>query len=265
VRHYGLEVGLLQARDPADFIVVDNLEDFNIRQTYIDGHLVAEQGVTRIAAIPFEIVNNFHTTPKTAAQFRLPASQDQVRIQVMEAYDGQLITGSITTEARIVAGNIVSDPENDVLKIAVVNRYQDAPPALGFIRSFGLREGAIASSVGHDSHNIIAVGADDASLCQAVNAVIAARGGICAVGSQGSEILPLPVAGIMAAADGYEVAAAYSNLDARAKELGSTLASPFMTLSFMGLLVIPALKLSDKGLFNGTTFEFTPVVVEEGP
>jgi adenine deaminase len=148
--------------------------------------------------------------------------------------------------------------------IAVVNRYQEAPPALAFIRGFGLREGAIASSVGHDSHNIIAVGADAESLCQAVNLIIAAQGGICAVGPGGEHLLPLPVAGIMSAGDGYEVAAAYSDLDARAKELGSTLASPFMTLSFMGLLVIPALKLSDKGLFNGSTFAFTEVVLKDG-
>lgn len=263
VLHYGLEVGLLRPQDPADFIVIDNPQDFNIRQTYIDGHLVAEQGQTRIASAPCQILNNFNTGPKTPAQFRLPAPRPQTRIRVMEAFDGQLITGSFLTDARIADGQLVADPENDILKIAVVNRYQEAPPAVAFIRHFGLREGAIASSVGHDSHNIIAVGVDDESLCQAVNQVIAAKGGICATGSRGTQLLPLPVAGIMSAADGYEVATAYSGLDALAKEMGSTLASPFMTLSFMGLLVIPALKLSDLGLFNGKTFAFTPVVVEE--
>jgi adenine deaminase len=166
VLHYGLEVGLLRPQDPADFIVVDNLVDFNIRQTYIDGHLVAEGGETKIAFSESEVVNNFNTTSRTPEQFRLPTARKQARIQVMEAFDGQLITGSITLEARIVHGNIVADPAKDVLKIAVVNRYQEAPPALAFIRNFGLREGAIASSVGHDSHNIIAVGADDESLCQ---------------------------------------------------------------------------------------------------
>jgi adenine deaminase len=264
VRHYGLEVGLLQPQDPADFIVIDNPQDFNIRQTYIDGHLVAEQGHTKIASASYEIVNNFQTGPKTPEQFQVPVAGGQARIQVMEAYDGQLITGSFQAPARIAQGHILADPANDILKIAVVNRYQEAPPALAFIRSFGLREGAIASSVGHDSHNIIAVGADEESLCQAVNLIIAAQGGICAAGPRGEHLLPLPVAGIMSAGDGYEVAAAYSDLDARAKELGSTLASPFMTLSFMGLLVIPALKLSDKGLFNGSTFEFTSVLVEAG-
>jgi adenine deaminase len=263
VLHYGLEVGLLRPRDPADFIVIDNPDDFNIRQTYIDGHLVAQQGQTKIATGAYEAPNHFNTAPKAPDQFGIPVAGEQARIRVMEAFDGQLITGSFTAEARIAGGYIVADPARDILKIAVVNRYQEAPPAVAFIRNFGLREGAIASSVGHDSHNIIAVGTDDESLCQAVNQIIAARGGICATGPQGTLLLPLPVAGIMSAADGYEVAAAYSALDARAKELGSTLASPFMTLSFMALLVIPALKLSDQGLFNGETFAFTSVVVED--
>jgi adenine deaminase len=263
VLHYGLEVGLLRPQDPADFIVIDNPQDFNIRQTYIDGQLVAEQGQTKIASPACQILNHFNTGPKTPEQFRLPAPRPRARIRVMEAFDGQLITGSFTTEARIAGGHILADPENDILKIAVVNRYREAPPALAFIRNFGLRQGAIASSVGHDSHNIIAVGTDDESLCRAINEVIAAKGGICAAGTGGITLLPLPVAGIMSAADGYEVAAAYSGLDALAKKMGSTLASPFMTLSFMGLLVIPALKLSDQGLFNGKTFAFTPVVVED--
>jgi adenine deaminase len=261
VLHYGLEVGLLRQQDPADFIVVDNLTDFNIVQTYIDGQLVAEGGTTRLAFTESAVINNFNTAPCTPAAFRLPTDLHQAHIRVMEAYDGQLITGSSTRQARIAGGQVLADPAQDILKVAVVNRYRQAPPALAFICNFGLREGAIASSVGHDSHNIIAVGADDESLCQAVNLVIAARGGIAAVGPTGTDILPLPVGGIMSPENGYEVARAYSRLDRRAKDLGSTLASPFMTLSFMGLLVIPALKLSDLGLFDGTSFAFTPVVL----
>lgn len=264
VKHYGLEVGLLQPGDPADFLVADNLQDLRILRTYINGQLVAREGRSLIPAVPAELVNNFQTGPKSPEQFRLPVSRARARIQVMEAFDGQLITGSSTTPARIVNNHIVADPENDILMIAVVNRYREAPPALGFIRHFGLREGAIASSVAHDSHNIIAVGADSESLCRAVNLVIAARGGICAVSAQGQELLPLPVAGIMSDGDGYQVAQAYSRLDALAKDLGSTLAAPFMTLSFMGLLVIPALKLSDLGLFDASTFQFTSVITEEG-
>jgi len=261
VLHYGLEVGLLRPQDTADFIVIDNPENFNVLQTYINGELVAEKGVTRIPLSQNEVINNFNTSLKTPGQFRVDVFSETARIKVIEAYDGQLITGSLEHPATIQDGNITSDIQADILKMAVINRYQDAPPALAFIRNFGLKKGAIASSVGHDSHNIIAVGVNDESLCQAVNLLIQAQGGIAVVGSGEEKILPLPVAGIMSPADGYEVAAAYSELDAMAKKLGSTLASPFMTLSFMALLVIPALKLSDKGLFDGEHFVFTPVII----
>ena len=260
VLHYGLAVGLLRPQDPADFMVIDNLQDFNVLQTYINGQLVAENGVTRIPLSTNEVINNFNSSFKTPDQFRLEAPAATAHIKVIEAYDGQLITGSLEQPAKIQDGNIVSDVAADLLKIAVVNRYQDAPPALAFIRNFGLKKGAIASSVGHDSHNIIAIGTDDESLCRSVNLIIEAQGGIAAVGAGADKILPLPVAGIMSPADGYEVATAYSELDAIAKELGSTLASPFMTLSFMALLVIPALKLSDKGLFDGESFTFTSAI-----
>jgi len=260
VLHYGLEVGLLRSQDPADFIVIDNPNNFKVLQTYINGQLVAENNATRIPLSQNEVINNFNTSLKTPAQFRVDVLSETARIKVIEAYDGQLITSNLEQPAKIQDGNIVSDVAADVLKIAVVNRYQDAPPAVAFIRNFGLKQGALASSVGHDSHNIIAVGVDDESLCQAVNLIIRAQGGIAAVGSGKEKILPLPVAGIMSPIDGYEVASAYSELDAFAKELGSTLASPFMTLSFMALLVIPALKLSDKGLFNGESFTFTSVI-----
>lgn len=260
VRHYDLEVGLLQPQDPADFIVVDDLEQFNILQTYVNGQLVSDNGETQIPVSESRIVNNFNTSLKNPTHFRVNTAAATSTIQVIEAYDGQLITGSISAPALIRDGNIISDVPQDILKIAVVNRYQEAEPAVAFIRNFGLKSGAIASSVGHDSHNIIAVGTDDETLCRAVNLVIEARGGVAAAGPEEGKILALPVAGIMSAADGYEVAKSYSEIDAYAKKLGCTLESPFMTLSFMGLLVIPALKLSDKGLFNGTTFEFTPVV-----
>ncbi|WP_026463696.1 adenine deaminase [Adhaeribacter aquaticus] len=259
VKHYDLEVGLLQINDPADFIIVDNLESFHVLKTYINGQLVAENGKTNIPSSENEVINNFNTNLKTPNQFKVPAASPNTKIKVIEAYDGQLITGSLEVPAKIEEGHIVSDLTQDVLKIVVVNRYQDSEPAIAFIRNFGLKEGAIASSVGHDSHNIIAVGTEDESLCQAINLIIKEKGGIAAVGSVGEQVLPLPVAGIMSPEDGYKVANAYSALDAAAKSLGSTLASPFMTLSFMGLLVIPALKLSDKGLFNGEIFTFTPV------
>ncbi|MFC6997309.1 adenine deaminase [Rufibacter roseus] len=262
VQHYKLEVGLLQEKDPADFIVIDNPENFNILKTYINGQLVAIDGKTQIEFTPSEVINNFHAEPKTVQQFKLPA-QEANKIRVIEPYDGQLITGTLLLDPKIENGNVVSDVAQDVLKMAVVNRYQNTEPAIAFIKNFGLNRGAIASSVGHDSHNIIAVGCDDESLCRAVNLLIEAKGGISAVYEDTEEVLPLPVAGIMSAEDGYWVADQYAKLDRTAKEMGSTLISPFMTLSFMALLVIPALKLSDKGLFDGQNFQFVDVLVRE--
>ncbi|MFB9863642.1 adenine deaminase [Rufibacter immobilis] len=262
VQHYRLEVGLLQEKDPADFIIIDNLEYFTVLRTYINGQLVAENGQSKIAFTPSDVINNFQAEPKTVAQFRLPA-QHAAKIRVIEPYDGQLITGELFLDPKVEDGNIVSDVAQDVLKMTVVNRYQNTEPAIAFIKNFGLKRGAIASSVGHDSHNIIAVGCDDESLCRAVNLLIAAKGGISAVDGAREEVLPLPVAGIMSGQDGYWVAQQYSQLDRAAKELGSTLTSPFMTLSFMALLVIPALKLSDKGLFDGQHFRFADVTSAE--
>ncbi|ASZ10804.1 adenine deaminase [Chitinophaga pendula] len=264
VTHYKLDVGLLQPGDPADFIVIDNIQDFNILTTYVDGIKVATQGETLISSINEAVVNNFECTPKVPSDFVIPATdgKDMVTIHVMEALDGQLITNSSKMPLSVTDGMLKADVSRDILKIAVVNRYHHAPVAAGFIRNFGLTEGAIASSVAHDSHNIIAVGVDDDSLCKAVNAVISYRGGISAYGSAGLKLLPLPVAGLMSNLDGYTVAAQYSTLDEAAKALGSTLSAPFMTLSFMALLVIPHLKLSDQGLFDGDAFAFTPVIAQ---
>jgi len=255
--HYGLAVGQLRAGDTADFIVVDNVKNFNVLQTFIDGTLVAEQGRSHIARVPVAIVNAFATNEKRKEDFQLPYTGGQIR--VIEAIDGQLVTGSVFVTPQVSNGLVVSDVDQDVLKIAVVNRYRDSPPAVGFIRNFGLKRGAIASSVGHDSHNILVVGVDDASIARAVNLIIAAKGGVSAVDGHTEFILPLPVAGIMSADDGYTVAQQYKHIDSLAKGMGSTLGSPYMTLSFMGLLVIPSLKLSDLGLFDGDRFTFVDV------
>ncbi len=258
VEHYKMKVGLLRENDPADFIVVDDLDNFNVLATYINGEKVAENGESNIAFTPSETINNFNTSPKTIAQFQIPAEEAH-NIRVIEAFDGQLITKEGIVAPKVENGFIVSDVVNDVLKMTVVNRYEEAEPALAFIKNIGLKSGAIASSVGHDSHNIIAVGVDDESITRAVNLIIKAKGGVSAVNGDVEQLLPLPVAGIMSAEDGYKVAEAYSAIDKMSKEMGSKLASPFMTLSFMALLVIPSLKLSDKGLFNGDTFSFVPV------
>ena len=153
-------------------------------------------------------------------------------------------------------GKIVPDPQNDILKIVVVNRHKDVPVAKAFIKNFGLKTGALASSVAHDSHNIVAVGVDDESICKAVNMIIEHRGGVSIVNDDEEMIVPLPVAGLMSNEDGYKVGKQYSLIDKAAKNAGSRLSAPFMTLSFMALLVIPHLKLSDMGLFDGDKFEF---------
>lgn len=318
VLHYGLNVGLLREGDSADFIVVKDLENFEVLQTYINGILVAEKGKSLIRS-PFTVdslqapINNFNCTKKNAEDFEVLFSTHHSPLTVIEALDGQLITNKVFVEPKVVDGKVVSDIVNDILKIVVVNRYFDAPVAKAFIKNFGLKRGAIASSVAHDSHNIIAVGVDDESICKAVNLIIEKKGGISLtpgpsqassalrapspkekgngkmfIGEGNSQqpstvnanvidnesfnsgessnsensfkeslgrVLPLPVAGLMSAEDGYKVAEYYAAMDRQAKELGSTLSAPFMTLSFMALLVIPHLKLSDKGLFDGDGFK----------
>lgn len=255
--HYSLPVGQLQVGDGADFILVNNLQKFEVLATYIKGQKVAERGKSLIPQIKNKVINHFDISSKTPKDFQILANGEQVR--VIKALDGQLITPEVEGNIIVKNGIAEANPNQDILKITVVNRYFDTSPALAFIKNFGLQYGAIASSVGHDSHNIIAVGADDGSICRAVNLLIEAKGGIAAVWGNREELLPLPVGGIMSPEDGYQVAEAYTRLDRLAKEMGSTLNSPFMTLSFMALLVIPELKLSDRGLFDGKKFEFTNV------
>lgn len=262
VKHYKLPVGMLQQGDAADFIIVDSLDTFNILKTYINGELVAENGESLLKAMNIVPINNFNISHKQVHEFAVKATKDNPQIRVIEALDGQLVTNEITATGKTENGYIISDTDNDILKMAVVNRYNnDAPVSVAFIKNIGIKSGALASTVGHDCHNIIAVGADDESLCLAVNALVDCKGGIVVVEKDTPYVLPLPIAGLMADTDGYTVAERYAAIDRQAKALGSQLRAPFMTLSFMALLVIPALKLSDKGLFNGAKFEFTPVEV----
>lgn len=260
IKHYKIPVGLLQAGDVADFILVDSLDSFNILKTYINGKLVAENGKSLLDAVDILPINNFNISHKQVHEFAVKATKDNPQIRVIEAVDGQLVTNEITATGKTENGYIISDTDNDVLKMAVVNRYNnDASVSVAFIKNIGIKSGALASTVGHDCHNIIAVGADDESLCLAVNALVDCKGGIVVIEKGTPYVLPLPIAGLMADTDGYTVAERYAAIDKQAKALGSQLRAPFMTLSFMALLVIPALKLSDKGLFNGAKFEFTPV------
>jgi len=263
VLHYKLNVGLLKEGDPADFILVKDLKKFEVVETYINGEKVAEKGKSLIKTNKSGIINNFNVTKKKSEDFQssLPTPNSPLPTIIIEALDGQLITNKLTY-----------DPdEKDILKIVVVNRYADAPVANAFIKNFRIQKGAIASSVAHDSHNIVAVGVDDDSICRAVNLVIENKGGVSACYPPSPQrspegegerswkqlILPLPIGGLMSNEDGYKVAEAYTAIDKMVKEeMGSQLSAPFMTLSFMALLVIPHLKLSDKGLFDGDKFEF---------
>lgn len=252
VDHYGMRVGKLRKGDPADFIVVDSLHDFKVLRTYIDGNLVAENGISRISRTETTPVNNFRVQEVSAADFEIEGSSES--LDVIEALDGQLITNRLKLPPLRKNGMLVSDAARDILKIAVVNRYKQARPAVAFIRNFNLTSGAIASSVAHDSHNIIVVGVDEQSMASAVNMIMQAKGGVSAVSAGRAMIVPLPVAGLMSCEDGYDVARRYKAIDAMAKQMGCKLSAPFMTLSFMALLVIPSLKLSDKGLFDGDNF-----------
>ncbi len=259
VEHYGLEVGLLRTGDPADFVIIDNFEQFNILQTWIDGQMVARNGQTRLLPVNVQPVNKFDCLPKEVADFIVPAAGEKIR--VIELIPGQLVTGSSIAFPKVKGGNCVADVENDILKLTVVNRYSDTPPALGFVRGFDIKSGALASSVAHDSHNIVAVGTSDESICKAVNSIIAEQGGVAVVADDKAIVLPLPVAGVMSTDDGYQIGEQYAALDRIVKKSGSKLAAPFMSLSFLALLVIPRLKLSDRGLFDGDNFEFTSIFV----
>ena len=260
VKHYNLDVGLLQKGDFADFIVVEDLQKFKVLETYINGELVAKNGESFVKSVDFKVLNNFKTDKKKVEDFNFTSYARKIR--VIEVLDGELVTNQIETESFIENGNLVSNIKKDILKMTVVNCYHNSEPSIAFIKNFGLKEGAIASSVGHDSHNIIAVGVSDEAICKAVNLIIKNRGGVCAVNNTEEKIVSLPVAGIMSDKSAEEIGKSYAQLDKIAKQMGSQLKAPYMSLSFMALLVIPSLKLSDKGLFDGTSFTFTSLEIE---
>lgn len=263
VEHYRLPVGRLRPGDPADLIIVQDLKDFTVKETWLDGQCVARDGVSLLERQTCGTPNNFKARPKRPEDFLIRSARETPRVRVIEALDGEIVTRASEASLSTVEGTIRTDIEQDVLKIAVVNRYtEEAAIAIGFVRGFGLRQGAIASSVAHDSHNIVAVGTDDEALCRAVNAVIEAQGGISATNAQGAvELLPLPIAGLMSPKDGYTLAREYKYLDAWVKsELSCKLKAPFMVLSFLALPVIPDLKMTDLGLFDVGDFAFTSVV-----
>ena len=265
VKHYGLDVGLLRENDPADFIVIDEpTSTFKVTSTFINGNQVATSGESLIPKLVSDPVNYFEAQAKSEQDFRLDISGDQARVIVVE--DGQLITQTEHAKTQLLDPVTQSSLEHDLLKLVVVNRYSDADPAIAFVKNFNLKAGALASSVAHDSHNIIAVGTNDQDICAAVNLIIGSKGGVSLAHGDHQEVLPLEIAGLMSTMDGYEVADQYTRLTRFATEkLGCTLHSPYMTLSFLALLVIPQLKLSDRGLFDGQAFKFVDLFGENTP
>lgn len=265
VKHYNLEVGLLQKNDPADFIVIDNFNNFNILRTYIDGELVAENAKSLLPNVQVHTINNFVAEKVTADDFKVIDEDKDVNI--IGVINGELLTEKMIGRPKSynlsdTSQNVlVSDVDNDILKIAVINRYEKKKPAIGFIKNFGLKHGALASSVAHDSHNIIVIGCSDEDMMMAANMIIENKGGFAVYDENVNKCLPLPIAGIMTNEDAFKVASDYQEIKDMAKSLGSHLSDPFMTMEFMALLVIPKLKLSDKGLFDGEKFQFTPLFV----
>ena len=259
VKHYNLDNGLLQSGDPADFVIVNDLDAFVVLKTFINGILVAQEGETLLPSFTYGTPNHFLASKISVPDLEIRTEPG--KLKVIEAYDGDLLTRQLFVNPLVLDGKVVSDVGNDILKITVINRYQPSKPAIAFIKGFGFKHGAMASTVAHDSHNIICVGTNDADMVTAINSLIENKGGIAVTDGQTLDILPLPVAGLMAALNGYQVAGKYEFINAKAVNLGGTLKAPFMTLSFMALLVIPELKLSDKGLFDGTKFSFTGLFV----
>jgi adenine deaminase len=273
VKHYGLNVGLLREGDPADFIIVDDLKSFSVLSTFIEGNCVYDNGNVLFPAENISAKNVFNRSKISIDDVKLTVlpdgenkgkiRQETKKVRVIVAQDGELVTGQELAFPKVENGNIVSDPERDILKIVVLSRYADDPVRVGLIKNIGLKKGAIASSIAHDSHNIIAVGATDKDIVAAVNRLVENKGGIVVGTAEILLDLPLEVAGLMSTLGGKEVASRHQLLNAEARKLGTSLESPFMTLAFMSLLVIPELKLGDKGLFDVTKFEFVGLFADE--
>jgi len=259
IRHYGLAIGQLRVGDHMDAVEVRDLKSLIPLKTWLAGRVVAEHGKSLLPTVIPQSINRFNARKIQASDLAITAGSEKIR--VMQAMDGELLTREILLAPKVSGGYIVPDSDRDILLLTVVNRYRPEKPAVAFIQGFGLKQGALASSVAHDSHNLIAVGADADALCRAVNGLIDQQGGIGVVHNDRFECLPLPIAGLISDRDGDFVARRYAELDRIAKRIGSPLRAPFMTLSFMALLVIPELKLSDRGLFDGRTFQFTDLRV----
>jgi adenine deaminase len=261
IDHYNLPVGKLNVGDSADFILVNSLQKFDVLACYLKGENIYTAGEYFKINLPNNSINSFNAKPLAIENIQV--KDRGFNVKVIGAVDGELITKSLEAKLPVSNGFLISDSDQDILKIVVINRYNsNSEPQIGFIKGFSLKNSAIAGSVAHDSHNIIAIGENDSDIVQAVNAIIETEGGICLVHNQKVDSIPLPVAGLMANETIENMAVKYKELDQKVKELGTTLQAPFMTLAFMSLLVIPSLKLGDKGLFDVDKFEFTSLYID---
>lgn len=263
VLHYNLPCGLLRQGDSADFILVDNLTDFNVLATCISGILFNQYIQTPTRDVSnHQWPNNFHAQPITLNDIHLTNESDKARAII--AYNGLLVTSEEEITPSVEDGNVVSDTNHDVLKLMVLNRYEaGAKPSLGLIKGFGLKRGALASSIAHDSHNIVAVGTSDEAITEAVNTLIHMEGGIVVSDGEGTTLsLALPIAGLISPLPCEEVAQRYSALNDFAHSLGCVFDAPFMTLAFMALPVIPKLKITDRGIFDATLFTYTDLFIK---
>ena len=255
ISHYKINVGCLREGDPADFIIVRNLNTFDVLSVYIDG--IEKYNYSgnneKPHPAPIKIINHFNRDPISLTDLTKPIKKKIVSIKVIP---GELVTRRIDFELESPIRNFESDVKRDILKIVYLNRYQNTPPQIAFISGFELKEGAFATTISHDSHNIIAVGCSDKDILEAINAVILEKGGLAVKNNKGIIKLPLPIAGIMSASDGETVASLWETLTEELKQMGCKLDSPFMTLSFMSLIVIPELKIGEQGLFDYEHFKF---------
>ena len=262
--HYHLPMGAIAAGRAADITKVRDLSSFAVEEVYIGGSLAASGGTPAFRATPISTREPFHISPRREADFTVAASGPTAAVRVIALLPGEIVTGSETAVMRVEKGRVAPDPERDILLVSVVNRYRDAPVSCGFVRGFGLKAGAIASSVSHDAHNIVVVGANPEDMARAVNTIIRESGGVCLSAGGTSVLLPLGIAGLMSAEPSRDVGARLDLLQRRARSLGCPLDSPFMTMSFLSLLVIPRLKIGDRGLFDVDAFRFVDPVISPG-
>ena len=260
--HYNLDAGAIVTGARADFIIIDNIIDFNILKTYVAGECVYDGENVLFDAPDVETENRIDAPKKTAQDFDILFDGDECEVNVIECFNGELLTKKATAKLYVDNGKVMPSIYDDVLKISVVERYGHNNVANAFIKGFGLKKGAIASSIAHDSHNIIVIGYNSEDMAEAVNTVIENKGGIAVVSEDFSDSLPLPIAGLMSNEDAFVVAKKLRQLQKMAYALGCKMDSPFMTMAFMALLVIPSIKISDKGLFDGDNFEFMDVIID---